>query len=100
MKRGRPFVLLKLAASLDGRTATAAGESRWITSDEARADVHRLRAEAGAVLTSSATVIADDPELTVRRATPPSNSLPQGEGGKQLVRQPDRVILDTHLRSS
>ena len=86
MTRGRPFVTLKLAASLDGRTATAAGESRWITSEEARADVHRLRAEAGAVLTSSATVAADDPELTVR--------------GQGVSRQPDRIVLDTHLRSS
>jgi diaminohydroxyphosphoribosylaminopyrimidine deaminase/5-amino-6-(5-phosphoribosylamino)uracil reductase len=86
MTRGRPFVTLKLAASLDGRTATASGESRWITSEEARVDVHRLRAEAGAVLTSSATVAADDPELTVR--------LPGYD------RQPDRIVLDTHLRSS
>lgn len=86
MSRGRPFVTLKLAASLDGRTATSSGESKWITSEEARADVHRLRAEAGAVLTSSATVMADDPELTVRFGTHP--------------RQPDRVVLDTHLRSS
>ena len=66
MERGRPFVTLKLGASLDGRTAMASGESQWITSAEARADVHRLRAEAGAVLTSSETVLADDPQLTVR----------------------------------
>ncbi len=84
MRRGRPWLTLKLGASLDGRTAMASGESRWITSGEARADVHRLRAEAGAVLTSSATVLADDPELTVR--------LP-GEW-----RQPDRIVLDTHGR--
>jgi diaminohydroxyphosphoribosylaminopyrimidine deaminase / 5-amino-6-(5-phosphoribosylamino)uracil reductase len=84
MVRGRPWVTLKLAASLDGRTATAAGESRWITGEEARADVHRLRAEAGAVLTSSATVLADDPQLNVRLS---------GEW-----RQPDRVVLDTHHR--
>jgi diaminohydroxyphosphoribosylaminopyrimidine deaminase/5-amino-6-(5-phosphoribosylamino)uracil reductase len=85
MTRGRPFVTLKLAASLDGRTATSTGESKWITSEEARADVHRLRAEAGAVLTSSATVMADNPELTVRIAN--------------AKRQPDRIVLDTHLRS-
>lgn len=86
MTRGRPFVTLKLAASLDGRTATSNGESKWITSEEARADVHRLRAESGAVLTSSATIMADDPELTVRFGTFP--------------RQPDRIVLDTHLRAS
>ena len=85
MTRGRPFVTLKLAASLDGRTAMASGESRWITGEAARADVHRLRAEAGAVLTSSATIIADDPELTARL--------------KNAPRQPDRIVLDTQLRS-
>ena len=84
MQRGRPWVTLKLASSLDGRTAMASGESRWITGEEARADVHRMRAQAGAVLTSSATVLADDPELTIR--------LP-GEW-----RQPDRIVLDTQAR--
>lgn len=82
MSQGRPFVTLKLAASLDGRTAMASGESRWISSEAARADVHRLRAAAGAVLSSRATVIADDPALTVR--------LPG------TWRQPDRIVLDTH----
>ena len=86
MTRGRPFVTLKLAASLDGRTAMANGESQWITSEAARADVHRLRAEAGAVLTSSATVLADDPELTVRHV--------------QTSRQPDRIVLDSRGRVS
>lgn len=86
MRRQKPFVILKLAASLDGRTAMASGESRWITGEPARADVHRLRAEAGAVLTSSATVIADDPALTVR--------LPGSAGG----RQPDRIVLDSRAR--
>ncbi|MGQ0529565.1 MAG: bifunctional diaminohydroxyphosphoribosylaminopyrimidine deaminase/5-amino-6-(5-phosphoribosylamino)uracil reductase RibD [Panacagrimonas sp.] len=82
MERGCPFVTLKLGASLDGRTAMASGESQWITSVEARADVHRLRAEAGAVLCSSATVLADDPALTVR-------------DGIQVERQPDRIVLDS-----
>ncbi len=81
MERGRPFVTLKLAASLDGRTAMASGESKWISSEAARADVHRLRAEAGAVLSSSATVLADDPELNVRHMP-------------TVGRQPDRIILD------
>jgi diaminohydroxyphosphoribosylaminopyrimidine deaminase/5-amino-6-(5-phosphoribosylamino)uracil reductase len=86
MLRGRPFVTLKLAASLDGRTAMANGESQWITSEAARADVHRLRADAGAVLTSSATVLADDPELTVRHV--------------EAQRQPDRIVLDPRGRVS
>lgn len=84
MLRGRPWVTLKLAASLDGRTAMASGESQWITSEAARADVHRLRAQAGAVLTSSATVLADDPALTVRSFEAP--------------RQPDRIVLDASGR--
>ncbi len=84
MRRDRPWVRLKLAMSLDGRTAAANGESRWITGELAREDVHRLRAECGAVLTSSATVLADNPSLTVR--------LPGAWG------QPDRIVLDTQLR--
>lgn len=65
---GRPYVLLKLAATLDGRTAAADGSSRWITGPEARADVHRLRAESDAVLVGAGTVRADNPALTVRDA--------------------------------
>lgn len=86
MRRGRPWVTLKLAASLDGRTAMASGESRWITGPVARADVHRLRAEAGAVLTGIGTVLADDPQLTAR-------------GLSGSVRQPDRIVLDTRART-
>ena len=63
---GRPWVVLKLAAGFDGRTAAPDGTSRWITGPEARADVHRLRAESDAVLVGAGTVKADDPELTVR----------------------------------
>ncbi|EIT69478.1 MULTISPECIES: bifunctional diaminohydroxyphosphoribosylaminopyrimidine deaminase/5-amino-6-(5-phosphoribosylamino)uracil reductase RibD [Hydrocarboniphaga] len=107
MERGRPFVTLKLGASLDGRTATASGESQWITSSEARADVHRLRAEAGAVLTSSETVLADDPQLTVREfasAVPLSRSrervAPQapGEGQPEKLGAHSDSTLSPRLR--
>ncbi len=80
-------VTLKLATSLDGRIATAAGESRWITGPEAREQVHRLRADHDAVVVGVETALADDPELTVR--------LPGYNG-----RQPARVILDSRQRLS
>ncbi|MCG8370258.1 MAG: bifunctional diaminohydroxyphosphoribosylaminopyrimidine deaminase/5-amino-6-(5-phosphoribosylamino)uracil reductase RibD [Proteobacteria bacterium] len=83
--RGRPFVRLKIAASIDGATAMAGGESRWITSPEARRDVHTLRAGSGAILTGIGTVLADDPSLTVRDVET------QGL-------QPLRVVLDSRLR--
>lgn len=69
---GRPYVILKLAATLDGRTAAPDGTSRWITGEAARADAHRLRAESDAVLVGAATVRADDPALTVRHVEGPS----------------------------
>jgi diaminohydroxyphosphoribosylaminopyrimidine deaminase/5-amino-6-(5-phosphoribosylamino)uracil reductase len=90
MRRGRPWLRLKMAASLDGRTALAGGESRWITSREAREDVHAWRAESAAVLSSSATVLADDPELTARPVPAADADLP--------LRRPLRVILDSHAR--
>jgi diaminohydroxyphosphoribosylaminopyrimidine deaminase/5-amino-6-(5-phosphoribosylamino)uracil reductase len=68
---GRPWVVLKLAASLDGRTAAPDGSSRWITGEAARSDAHRLRAESDAVLVGAATVRIDDPSLTVRRVDGP-----------------------------
>ena len=63
---GRPFVVLKMAASLDGKTAAADGTSRWITGEAARADVHRLRAWSDAIVVGAGTALADDPSLTVR----------------------------------
>src|SRR5205085_3253821 len=67
-RTGRPWVVLKLAATLDGRTAAPDGSSQWITGEPARADAHRLRAESDAVLVGAGTVRADDPSLTVRLA--------------------------------
>jgi diaminohydroxyphosphoribosylaminopyrimidine deaminase/5-amino-6-(5-phosphoribosylamino)uracil reductase len=83
MQTGRPHVRNKLAMSLDGRTAMASGESKWITSEAAREDVQRLRARSSAIVTGVGTVLADDPSMTVRL-----------EG---LERQPLRVVVDTHL---
>lgn len=83
MRNGLPWVRLKLGVSLDGRTALASGESRWITGEAARADVQRWRARSSAILTSAATVLRDDPRLDVRL-----------EGA---TRQPLRVVLDSNL---
>jgi diaminohydroxyphosphoribosylaminopyrimidine deaminase/5-amino-6-(5-phosphoribosylamino)uracil reductase len=83
MTRGRPWVRLKVAASLDGKTALGNGTSQWITGEAARADGHRWRARACAVLTGIGTVKADDPQLTVRAVDTP--------------RQPLRVLVDSRL---
>ena len=85
MTRGRPWVRLKIAATLDGRTALADGTSQWITGAEARRDAHRWRARACAVLTGIGTVKADDPRLTVRDV--------------DTSRQPLRVIVDSRLET-
>ncbi|MGF1738333.1 bifunctional diaminohydroxyphosphoribosylaminopyrimidine deaminase/5-amino-6-(5-phosphoribosylamino)uracil reductase RibD [Photobacterium satsumensis] len=96
MKTGLPYVQLKLAASLDGRTALANGESKWITGPAARADVQRYRAKAGAILSTSATVQADDPSLNVRwqeLGSEVHKAYPQAE-----LRQPVRVVIDSQNR--
>jgi diaminohydroxyphosphoribosylaminopyrimidine deaminase/5-amino-6-(5-phosphoribosylamino)uracil reductase len=85
MTRGRPWVRLKVAATLDGRTALSDGTSQWITGTEARRDGHRWRARACAILTGIGTVRADDPRLTVREVETP--------------RQPLRVIVDSRLQT-
>ena len=87
MRTGRPLLRSKLAMSLDGRTAMASGESRWITSAEARRDVHRWRARSSAIVTGINTVLADDPALTARL---------DASAGELL--QPVRVVLDSRLR--
>lgn len=84
MTKNRPFVCSKIAMSLDGKTALANGESKWITSPESRADVHRFRAESSAILTGIGTVLADNPLLNARVDFP--------------IVQPIRVVLDSNLQ--
>ena len=85
MTRGRPWVRMKIAATLDGRTALANGKSQWITGPEARKDGHRWRARACAIATGGGTVKADDPRLTVREV--------------ETARQPLRVLIDSHVET-
>ncbi len=85
MTRQRPWLTIKTASSMDGRTALANGASQWITGEAARQDVQRWRARSCAILTGIGTVLADDPQLNVR--------------GIETPRQPDRIVLDTHLRT-
>lgn len=95
-ERGRPWVRVKLATSLDGRTALANGAAKWITGEAARTDGQRWRARSSAILTGAGTVRADDPRLTVRLPTAPGapafGPVPVPE-----TLQPLRVVLDTHL---
>lgn len=87
METGRPWVRLKMAASLDGFAALPNGQSQWITAAEARLDGHRWRARSDVILTGIGTVLADDPQMNVR--------LPNEE----IIRQPRKVVVDTHLRT-
>lgn len=89
--RARPFVVLKVASSLDGRVAAANGASRWITGEAARALAHRLRDAVDAVVVGAGTVLADDPALTVRDA---------GATASGAARNPLRVVIDSALRTS
>ncbi len=108
IERGRPFVRMKLAMSLDGRTALANGASKWITGEAARADVQRWRARSSAILTGSGTVVADDPRLTVRLPGD-SPGTASGAGGycppyaaagrTPAIGVPWRVVLDRQLRT-
>ena len=84
----RPFVVWKLASTLDGRVAAADGTSRWISSPESRAHAHRLRAEVDTIVAGVGTVLADDPALTVR-----------DPDGRLVGEQPLRVVVDTHGRT-
>ena len=84
MTKNRPFIRSKIAMSLDGKTALANGESKWITSPEARTDVHLFRAESSAILTGIGTVLADNPSLNARVDFP--------------IVQPIRVVLDSKLQ--
>ena len=115
MTRGTPWLRSKIAMSLDGRTALANGTSKWITGEDARRDVQHWRARSCAVLTGIGTVLADDAQLNVRESAllfPPltaegslrSNGEPPGvphagtRGGREGLRQPLRVVVDSQLR--
>jgi diaminohydroxyphosphoribosylaminopyrimidine deaminase / 5-amino-6-(5-phosphoribosylamino)uracil reductase len=92
VRRGRPYVIWKYASTLDGRSAAADGTSQWITSAEARADVHQLRGTVDAIIAGVGTVIADDAHLTVRRASPEHS-------GTAAPRTPLRVVVDSSGRT-
>jgi diaminohydroxyphosphoribosylaminopyrimidine deaminase/5-amino-6-(5-phosphoribosylamino)uracil reductase len=90
VRTGRPYVIMKAGMTLDGKVATAKGESRWITGPQARRDAHRLRGQVDAVVVGVGTVIHDDPALTARLSDRPL---------KLATRQPLRIVLDSRLRT-
>lgn len=87
---GRPFVIVKGAMTLDGKIATKTGQSKWITGDQSRQDVHRVRSQVDAVMVGIGTVLADNPELSARGS--------KGTTWPRMGRQPVRVVLDSRLR--
>ena len=87
---GRPFVIVKGAMTVDGKIATRTGQSKWITGDQARQDVHRVRSQVDVVMVGIGTVLADNPELSARGS--------KGGNGARAGRQPVRVVLDSRLR--
>ena len=96
---GLPYVCCKLAMSLDGRTALANGESKWISSAAARADVQKQRARSSAIVTGIGTVLADDPLLNLRGEELDLDPESRAHNKMSLARQPLRVVLDSHLRT-
>ena len=94
MVLGHPYVRIKTASSLDGKTALSSGESKWITGEAARADVHRLRARSCAILTGINTVLADNPQLNVR-----GMDASRLDEISEASRQPVKVIVDSTLRT-
>jgi diaminohydroxyphosphoribosylaminopyrimidine deaminase/5-amino-6-(5-phosphoribosylamino)uracil reductase len=96
MTTNKPYVINKMAMSLDGRTAMESGESQWITGPEARAQVHLLRAQSCAVITGIGSVLRDDPSMNVRADELALAGLPQA--AIEAVKQPLRVVLDSQLR--
>lgn len=98
IEQGRPLVRMKLAMSLDGRTALASGASKWITDAASRADVQRLRAASSAVLTGVGTVLADDPSLNVRRDELELSEAQLLSNELNLQEPPLRIVLDSRRR--
>ncbi|MBE2896218.1 bifunctional diaminohydroxyphosphoribosylaminopyrimidine deaminase/5-amino-6-(5-phosphoribosylamino)uracil reductase RibD [Pasteurellaceae bacterium HPA106] len=96
MRTGRPYVQLKMAMTIDGKTATASGESKWITNAQSRQDVQTHRASACAILSASGTVLVDNPSLTVRWAELPNAT--QARYAEGMLRQPIRIIMDSKHR--
>lgn len=95
MESGRPFVRIKLAMSLDGRTAMASGESKWISCEESRHDVQCLRAESSAIMTGIGTVLVDDPSMNVRLS---AEQLELGSMANKQLKQPKRLVLDSQFK--
>jgi diaminohydroxyphosphoribosylaminopyrimidine deaminase/5-amino-6-(5-phosphoribosylamino)uracil reductase len=92
MRHKRPYIRCKIAMSVDGKTAMASGESQWITSQESRADVQAMRARSSAIMTGAGTVLADNPQLSVRES-----ELPKHLYRPPIIKQPIRVVVDAHL---